>query len=164
MSPRRSESRDISPVKKIVSGGQTGVDRAALDFAIENGILHGGWCPKGRRAEDGKIPAAYDLKETASGGYGERTGKNVEDSDGTLVIYTGKLSGGTLLTAALCRKRGKPLFLLNTEDAGKGVKAEFLRWIEENEIETLNVAGKRGSEGPIYRRAIECLRFLLDRG
>jgi len=89
-------------VKKIISGGQTGVDRAGLDFAIENRVPHSGYCPKGRISEDGKISGSYNLIETATSNYKERTEKNLIESDGTLIINKGKLSGGTLT-------HGKPL-------------------------------------------------------
>jgi len=85
-------------IKKIISGGQTGADRAALDFAIEVGIPHGGWVPKGRKAEDGEIPDKYSLQEMATSSYPARTEKNVIDSDGTLIISHGRLSGGSLST------------------------------------------------------------------
>ena len=92
----------------IVSGGQTGVDRAALDVAIAIGIGHGGWCPAGRLSEDGTIPSRYDLQETDSPEYPVRTEKNVIDSDATLLLYEGRLKGGTLLTRRICVRHGKP--------------------------------------------------------
>jgi hypothetical protein len=84
----------MSGLQRIVSGGQAGVDRAALDWAIARGIPHGGWCPAGRIAEDGMIPERYQLRETASPGYRERTRRNVEDSDGTLILNLGELDAG----------------------------------------------------------------------
>ncbi len=92
----------------IVSGGQTGVDRAALDVAIAIGIAHGGWCPAGRLSEDGSIPSRYELRETDSHEYPVRTEQNVIDSDATLILYEGRLKGGTLLTQRICRRLGKP--------------------------------------------------------
>lgn len=95
-------------VKRIVSGGQTGVDRGALDAAIFLGIAHGGWCPQGRLAEDGTIPPRYELTETNSSKYPIRTQQNVIDSDGTLILYAGELQGGTSLTLRFARERNKP--------------------------------------------------------
>jgi predicted Rossmann fold nucleotide-binding protein DprA/Smf involved in DNA uptake len=97
-------------VRKIVSGGQTGVDRAALDIALALGIPCGGWCPRGRGAEDGVIPARYPLQETCSHDYAERTRRNVIDSDGTLILAIGALHGGTLLTAQLAEKAASPVW------------------------------------------------------
>jgi Circularly permutated YpsA SLOG family len=96
-------------VRRIVSGGQTGVDRAALDVALELGLECGGWCPRGRRAEDGEIPARYPLRETRSAGYPVRTERNVRDSDATLVLHEGRLGRGTALTAGCARRLGRPL-------------------------------------------------------
>mgnify|MGYP003793290687 CR=1 FL=1 len=90
-------------IKKIVSGGQTGVDRAALDVAMQLGIPVGGWCPRGRRAEDGRIPDSYPLREASSVNYAKRTELNVRDSDGTLILSGGPLTGGTALTESLAR-------------------------------------------------------------
>ncbi|HSR12366.1 MAG TPA: putative molybdenum carrier protein, partial [Thermodesulfobacteriota bacterium] len=95
-------------VKKIISGGQTGVDRAALDVALELGIPAGGWCPKGRRAEDGRIPDYYPLQEASSPEYPVRTQLNVEDSDGTLILYRNSPAGGTALTIRLAKRLKKP--------------------------------------------------------
>ena len=93
---------------KILSGGQTGVDRAALDYAIENNINHGGYCPRGRKAEDGRIPSKYNLKETSTSEYSERTEKNLTETDGTLIIIYGNLLGGSKVTFELCNKLIKP--------------------------------------------------------
>src|SRR5438105_4205172 len=94
----------LPTLTRLISGGQTGVDRAALDWAIDHGLEHSGWCPKGRKAEDGVIPAHYDLQETASGRYEPRTRANVMEADGTLILNLGELNGGTLLTAEICRR------------------------------------------------------------
>lgn len=134
-------------LRKIVSGGQTGADRAALDWAIGRGVPHGGWCPKGRRAEDGPIPARYCLKETESANYLVRTEGNVVDSDGT-VIFTLKseLSGGSKKTGDFARKHGKPLLHLHPGIDNPGeVLAAFLK---VNTIAVLNVAGPRLSGAP----------------
>ena len=98
-------------IQRILSGGQTGVDRAALDFAIARQIPHGGWCPAGRRAADGVLDARYQLLETESIGYRQRTKHNVRDADATLIIFRGRLEGGSLLTRDLATGHGKPLLL-----------------------------------------------------
>src|SRR3990170_1498194 len=99
-------------VSRIVSGGQTGADRAALDWAIRNGVPHGGWCPRGRTAEDGVLPAKYELREAESLDYRWRTRQNVTDSDATLILNMGALDGGTLETAKLAKRFGKPHLIL----------------------------------------------------
>jgi hypothetical protein len=134
---------------KIISGGQTGVDRAALDTAIKNGIEAGGSCPTGRLDEFGTIPDRYPLKELEDGGFVERTAQNVKDSDGTVIIYPGKLSGGTEQTFRFCVNQQRPHILINAsrtsvEEAASSI-ADFIR---ENKISTLNVAGPRQSEWP----------------
>lgn len=101
--PDPFDERSARIVNKIVSGGQTGVDRAGLDVAIQLGIDHGGWCPKGRRAEDGRIPGCYQLAEADSDEYAFRTERNVVDSDGTLILFFATLRGGTELTYRLAR-------------------------------------------------------------
>lgn len=98
-------------LKRIVSGGQTGADRAALDFAIEYGYPHGGWALRGRQAEDGPIPLKYQLTELTDGGYRQRNKRNVKDSDGTLIVNIGVLDGGTLATQAFAQKLKRPYFL-----------------------------------------------------
>lgn len=100
-------------LRKIVSGGQTGVDRGALDAALAVSFPCGGWCPADRRAEDGSIPDRYPVMELRGAGYSERTRQNVLDSDGTLIIHFGELTGGTLKTAKLCDWHGKPVLLLD---------------------------------------------------
>src|SRR6516225_6913367 len=95
-------------IAKIISGGQTGVDRAALDVALELGIPCGGWCPKGRRAEDGPIPQRYPLQETGSKEYPVRTAKNVRQADGTLILTRGPSDRGTALSVRLAGKHKKP--------------------------------------------------------
>ena len=146
-------------VNKIVSGGQTGVDRAALDFAIRRGIPHGGYCPKGRRSEAGRIAAKYRLLECASPDYAMRTALNVMHSDGTLILTRGRPEGGTQRTVYLCREYGKPTLVI---DLGRKLKAaDFAAWLHEHRIETLNVAGPRESKqsgiGRQARRALEAL-------
>jgi hypothetical protein len=133
-------------VRKIVSGGQTGVDRAALDVALALGIPCGGWCPRGRAAEDGLIPARYPLQETDSHDYAERTRRNVIDSDGTLILAIGELHGGTLLTAQLAEKNGKPCLIIDL--ASPPMPGKVHSWIREHEISVLNVAGPRETQHP----------------
>lgn len=133
-------------IEKVVSGGQTGVDRAALSVAIAMEIEHGGWCPKGRRAEDGKIPSEFDLSETPSRDYSVRTQWNVRDSDGTLVLYDREISGGTKLTCALAQQLDKPLLALDLS-GNVGVE-QAIQWIEEFQIKILNIAGPRESGAP----------------
>lgn len=152
-------------VRAIISGGQTGADRAALDWAIARGIPHGGWCPKGRAAEDGVIAARYQLKETESTGYRQRTKLNVRDSDGTLIVNLGELDGGTLQTRRFAESMRRPIFVIA---AGPGVEPDVVYrvrdWIAENSIATLNVAGPRESKRPgIYRCTYDLLEALTSR-
>ena len=134
------------PRLRIVSGGQTGVDRAALDVAIAAGIPHGGWCPRGRRAEDGAIPARYRLREHRSPTYAARTEANVVDSDGTLVLCRGALRGGTARTRALARRHRKPCLVV---DLDAGVDPAAVRaWRARDGVRVLNVAGPRESQRP----------------
>lgn len=133
---------------KIVSGGQTGADRAGLDWAIKNGINYGGWCPKGRKAEDGTIDLRYVLKESPRADYLQRTEWNVRDSDGTAIFTLAEaLTGGSKRTADFAEKHQKPWIHLNG-CAGSDV-AEMLRdFIAKNNVQVLNVAGTRGSKEP----------------
>src|SRR4029077_574719 len=134
---------------KIVSGGQTGADRAALDWAIERGIPHGGWCPKGRRAEDGPIDERYQLDETPSANYIQRTEWNVRDSDATVVFSIGEmLTGGSRETVELAKKHEKPVLHLSKASGISVVEAALRRFIEEHAINVLNVAGPRASKEP----------------
>lgn len=145
---------------EIVSGGQTGVDRAALDVALELGISCGGWCPRGRRAEDGGIPLHYPLRETSSPDYRLRTRWNVRDSDATLVLTRGEPRGGTLLTlrVAVALERPVQVVDLNLEPDPVTVR----RWVAARRVRVLNVAGPRASEQPgIGEQARAFLRAVL---
>jgi hypothetical protein len=175
---------------RIISGGQTGVDRAALDAAFELGLSCGGWCPKGRRAEDGRILEKYPLKETESDDYAVRTEWNVRDSDGTLIITRGKPTGGTAYTIAMCRVHNKPCLVIDLCHCEEGearrsnlpniidnvglprpsgarndrtVEA-FHVWLTLHNIQTLNIAGPRESNQPgIYSAANKLLINSLGR-
>lgn len=136
------------PIARIVSGGQTGGDRAALDAALAAGIACGGWCPRGRRAEDGTIPARYPLTETAGSGYRERTRLNVRDSDGTLVLARSAVEGGTAYTVRCAEATGRPLLVLRLDDDAGDPVAAILDWATANAITVLNVAGPRESQRP----------------
>jgi hypothetical protein len=133
-------------IKKIISGGQTGVDRAALDAAIALKIKHGGWCPLGRLAEDGRIPDCYQLEETDSPDYPIRTESNVIDSDATLILYRGQLSGGTLLTVRFAEQHERPYLTVDLDSPLAPAKIQ--QWLEKNQVEVLNVAGPRESQSP----------------
>lgn len=146
----------------ITSGGQTGADRAALDFAIDHGYTHGGWAPSGREAEDGVIPLKYQLTELADGGYRQRNKRNVQDSDGTLIVNLGELDGGTLTTQGFAQRLGKP-YLLAPLDAGtlQETATVVLGWIRQHTISRLNIAGPRESKRPgIYRMTYELLELV----
>lgn len=148
-------------ISKIISGGQTGVDRAALDWAISQNIAHGGWCPKGRLAEDGVLDSRYQLTEVPFGSYRQRTRRNVEDSDGTLILNVGLLEGGTLSTKRFAEKLGRPLFMLQLDVRPVFQwRAELSDWVVQHDIRILNVAGPRESKYPgVYGLAIEVLLF-----
>ena len=133
-------------VKRIVSGGQTGVDRGALDAAITMGIDHGGWCPRGRLAENGRIPERYHLHETDSSDYTVRTEQNVIDSNATLILHVGTLSGGTKLTRRISVKHSRPHLLVDLADNPDPHRV--CQWLKDLSVEVLNVAGPRGSSLP----------------
>jgi hypothetical protein len=146
-----------------MSGGQTGVDRAALDAALATGIPCGGWCPAGRLAEDGPIADRYPLTETESQDYAERTQANVRDSEATLIIDYGPFAGpnhntsaGTRLTAEAAKKFNRPLYIadLAANEIGTRILTNIYDWIGEYNISNLNIAGPRESECPgIYDAA-----------
>jgi hypothetical protein len=145
---------------KIVSGGQTGVDRAALDVALELGLPCGGWCPKGRRAEDGPLPERYPLRETASAAYPARTALNVREADGTLILTRGEPDRGTALTACLAEQYRKPYLSLDLTQ--RPDPKEVLAWAAAHGVRILNVAGPRESSQPgIYDQAKAFLHAVL---
>lgn len=148
-------------IDAIVSGGQTGVDRAALDVALQLRIPCGGWCPKGRTAEDGAIPLHYPLSETPSPDYPQRTEWNVRDSDGTLLLTWGAPMGGTALTIGVARRLGKPFLMCDLKrpfDAGS-----VRSWMAAHGVRVLNIAGPRESSRPgIYTQARQLLSTLLS--
>ena len=176
MQPGFSDARSVTPAEntlstsgkayvlsKIVSGGQTGVDRAALDAALENDFPCGGYCPKGRRAEDGMIPIRYPLQEHGSTKYAGRTHANVLQSQGTLIIFVQKLEGGTALAKDYCLQLGKPMVSVNARQLTFEQAAEkTLDHIRKFRISSLNVAGPRRSEWTHgYRYAYQCIDRII---
>jgi hypothetical protein len=146
----------------IVSGGQTGVDRAALAWARRRGLPHGGWCPAGRSSESGPIPRSYNLRETPSRSLDERTLWNVRDSDATAILsMRSKLTGGTARTARFCYDMAKPvLFLSATTWTPREAGAALRHFIRKHRVRILNIAGPRASEEPEVARFT---RAVLDR-
>jgi len=152
-------------LKKMISGGQTGVDRAALDAAMRLGLPHGGWVPKGRLAEDGPVPSYYQLEEMPTEDYAARTEKNVMESEGTLLITRGTPTGGSDYTRKMALKHGRQLLHIDLTLGQRASDAASLiaAWIEMNRIETLNVAGSRASGDPaIYMDTLNILAHLLQ--
>ena len=147
-------------ITTIVSGGQTGVDRAALDWALSRGLAIAGWCPSGRKAEDGRLDPQYSLKETPSSGYTQRTRWNVRDSDGTLILVRGELQGGSALTARVAEKLGRPLLVLDLDAPSDENIIRLNDWLAGRDVRILNIAGPRESGRPgIYR---DVQRFLTQ--
>ena len=132
---------------KIISGGQTGVDRAALDVALKHHVKCGGWCPAGRTDENGKIPDRYPLKELKKGGNEERTRQNVHDSDGTIIIYFHELEGGTAYTIGCCMEDRQPHRLIDAAKySAEDAATLMMSFVYDHEIDILNIAGPRESE------------------
>jgi hypothetical protein len=149
-------------VRQIVSGGQTGVDRAALDVALELGVPCGGWCPKGRLAEDGLIPERYPLRETRTTRYARRTLWNVRDSDATLILAREPLGGGTAYTERCARELERPCLVVPPDAADDAALERVRAWLSANDVEILNVAGPRESGAPgTHDLAAAFLRALL---
>ncbi len=151
-------------LSKVVSGGQTGVDRGALDAALETGFPCGGWAPEGRVAEDGRIPDRYPLRELAGAGYEERTLRNVLDSDGTAILFSETLEGGTRQTMLHCVEHGKPFELVDATRAGPREAAlKLADFVERNRLSVLNVAGPRASKWPAaHAYAYATVKQLLE--
>jgi hypothetical protein len=143
-------------IERIASGGQTGADRGALDAAIALGVPHGGWCPAGRRAEDGPIPSRYELLETAEWEYPPRTRLNILHSEGTVIFTTGEPTGGSRLTVKLCEEHVKPFLHvdLGLHDENEAVD-QICDWIDAYDIHNINVAGSRESSVPGIQKLVE---------
>ena len=155
-----NENDQFHGVQKIVSGGQTGVDQAALDVAMKLGIPHGGWCPRGRISEAGRIDTKYQLTELPSRDYAARTQQNVIDSDGTLILYRVRLQGGTALTYRLAKEFDKPLQRVRLDRPWNAQRVAL--WLREHEIRILNVAGPRASSHPqLYEQSFQALLQLF---
>ncbi len=146
-------------IEKIISGGQTGADRAALDFAIEHNIPHGGWLPKGRKTEDGTLDLKYHLREMPTSNYSKRTEQNVLDADGTVIVSHGFLTGGSALTAEFAKKHKKPWIHIDLKELAIKEAAKMLdAWLTRHEIKVLNVAGPRARKDPsIYEATLRLL-------
>ncbi|GAM08825.1 CCA-adding enzyme [Geobacter sp. OR-1] len=150
-----------STIAKLISGGQTGVDRAGLDVAMRHGIPAGGHCPRGRRAEDGTIPECYPLTETSSPDYAVRTRMNVREADATLILNLGELDGGTRLTAEYAAKRNKPCQIVQLDRKSHSA-ADTADWLSAHRVAILNIAGPRESKRPgIYGKSVAFLERLL---
>lgn len=149
----------------IISGGQTGTDRAALDWAIRHRIVHGGWCPRGRAAVDGPIACRYQLRETESDGYRQRTKRNVQDSDATLILSTGDLDGGTLQTLRFAHALQKPHLVIQLDEATAEKSAKVITaWLIEGQFTTINIAGPREEKRPgIYALVAAVLEHCIGR-
>ena len=147
-------------IQKIVSGGQTGVDRAALDVAMKSGIACGGWCPRGRRAADGVIDPKYPLQESQHEDYSERTRLNVQDSDATLILNIGELGGGTAYTVEMAIQYHKPYLVIALDESPE--PQAVIEWLKRTCVGVLNVAGPRDDmHSVVYRLAYEFLQRIL---
>ncbi len=143
---------------KIISGGQTGADQAALDAAITLNIPHGGWLPRGRKTENGPLPIRYALYECNSARYRDRTEKNILHADGTLIFSFGPLSGGSALTEALAIRHDRPFLHIDFERIDKTQAAAMVEsWLQTMRLQTVNVAGQRASNEPRIYEAVYSL-------
>jgi len=148
-------------IDKIISGGQTGVDRAALDVAMANGIACGGSCPAGRAADDGPIPERYPLIETVENDHMVRTGNNVRDSDATLLLYRDHLHGGTAYAVEMARHMDKPVLAVNLNDSPDA--DAVADWIRSLDIRMLHIGGQREKSNPgIYQQARAFIQAVVD--
>ncbi len=147
-------------LEKIISGGQTGADRAALDFAIDHDMSYGGWVPKGRKTEDGTLPLKYHLLEMPTGDYSKRTLQNVLDSDGTAIVSHGFLTGGSALTREFAIQHKKHWIHIDLNELSlPDAAGKFSFWLKEKEIKVLNVAGpKAGKDPKIYEAVLLLLQ------
>ena len=151
-------------IGKIISGGQTGADRAAVDIAIAFGIDRGGWVPKGRKTEKGRLPARYKLREMPTAEYPKRTEQNVIDSDGTLIVSHGELAGGSDFTRQMAEKHGKPWMHVDASKISLEAAVELIKaWLSGSQVKILNVAGPRASKDPkIYETTEKLLTRLIQ--
>ena len=151
-------------LNKIVSGGETGADRGALDAALARRFPCGGYCPSGRRAEDGPIPARYPLEELPTRRYQNRARRNVETSDGTLIVSSEPLTGGTRLTADHAEKMKRPWMAVSPEfHLSDENQQRLLAWMKRRDIEVRNVAGPRASTAPEFHAVTErIVGWLID--
>lgn len=161
------QRRDAEPGRnkiKVITGGQTGIDRGALDAALDLKIECGGWCPEGRLAEDGTIPEQYPLQELPGGDYRDRTRKNVVDSDGSAIIYFGEIEGGTESTLDDCVQLAKPYQLIDGSGMQPGQAAkQIAEFVRERGVHTLNIAGPRASKiEKGHKYAFETVRMLVE--
>ncbi|MAT39085.1 MAG: molybdenum cofactor carrier [Ectothiorhodospiraceae bacterium] len=147
-------------LRMILSGGQTGVDRGAMDAAMQHGVLCSGWCPAGRASEDGPIPPEYPLQQTPTDDVHERTMWNIRDSDGTLILLDGNPDDGTRFAIEQCVDQGKPYYLEHLQQsASPDIVAN---WMRKFKVEILNVAGPRESNAPgVSEKANAFMRDLL---
>ncbi len=150
-------------IDKIISGGQTGADRAALDFAIANGMPYGGWLPKGRKTEDGTLDPKYNLMEMPTADYPKRTERNVLDADGTVIVSHGLLTGGSALTREFAKKHKKHWLHVDLKElTTKEAADQLYNWLTNHQIKVLNVAGPRARKDPaIYEATMRILEATL---
>jgi hypothetical protein len=161
----QKQRQGITMIKKVVSGGQTGADQAALDIAIKLGVPYGGWIPRGRKTEAGPLPETYKLQEMPDENYASRTRQNVIDSSGTLIISHGELTGGSEYTMELAIANHRPWLHIDMSAAQPGAAAKSIKkWVKSNKISILNVAGSCASRDPeIYQATSEIMEAVLSK-